>query len=275
MLKNMTRIRKWQVLTSIIFCLIANSLYMHAQTKDVVYATKKDWQGNMVDLKLDVYQPTCKAYSASKVVIWLHGGGMYVGHKSVEWDPVSFLADEFSRRGYVFVSIDYRLNPECEARGAFRETIMNAAEDLASAVDWVRQNAVKYRMDDHHIIIMGHSSGAEIAGNYYFSNALMDDSKYDKGGIVAVVSVSGNRLFFDGDKCTGNGNAHWLIVHGDNDDINPLSDAEIFLRQLGEKGEMAIMKGNGHTWTKTEEQRNFLVDSIISFLNKLYVEYKM
>ena len=37
MLKNMTRIRKWQVLTSIIFCLITNSLNMHAQTRDVVY----------------------------------------------------------------------------------------------------------------------------------------------------------------------------------------------------------------------------------------------
>lgn len=59
MLRNMTRIRKWQVLTSILFCLIANSLNLHAQTRDVVYATKKDLQGNMGDLKLDVYHPCC------------------------------------------------------------------------------------------------------------------------------------------------------------------------------------------------------------------------
>ena len=116
----------------------------------------------------------------------------------------------------------------------------NAAEDVASAVDWVRQNAAKYRMDSARIILAGYSSGAEIVDNYCFSNFLTDEKVYDKSGIKAVISISGNRLFYDNSACSGSG-AKCLILHGEADDINPLSDAQTFLTQLGEKGEMKTL----------------------------------
>ena len=59
-------------------------------------------------LKLDVYRQGTKR---APVILWVHGGGMYVGSKDVRWDPVSFLAEAMMLRGYVFVSMDYRLNP--------------------------------------------------------------------------------------------------------------------------------------------------------------------
>lgn len=233
---------------------------------DIVYAEKKDYLGNNIQLKLDVYQPAEDALDKRPVIIWVHGGGMYVGSKNESWDPVTFLANDLAKKGYVFVSIDYRLNPEWEASNAFNETIKNAAEDVASSVDWVKANADEYGIDSSRIIIAGHSAGAEIADNYYYSNFLTADSEYDKSGIEAVISISGNRLFFDGEKCTGNGDAKCLIIHGEADDINPLSDAKTFLSQLGDKGAMITMPQNGHMWTENEEQKEFLLSTITSFL---------
>lgn len=253
-------------------CLVTSLVLMflqiitYAQTKDVVYAKKTDYQGNEIELKLDLYRPSLDDGKAKSVIVWLHGGGMYVGHKSVEWDPVTFLAEEFAHRGYVFVSADYRLNPEWESNGTFRETIADAAEDLSSVVEWINKNSSIYQMDSHNIILMGHSSGAEIVSNYYYSNSLVDEQQHDKSGIVAVVSVSGNRLFFDGKIHTGTGEAPCLIVHGDKDDINPLADAHQFLDQIGSLGTLTVMEGNGHTWTQTDDQKRFLVDAIVNFL---------
>lgn len=87
-------------------------------------------------LKLDVYRQGTKR---APVILWVHGGGMYVGSKDVRWDLVSFLAEAMMLRGYVFVSMNYRLNPEWEEQDAFRETITDAASDVASAVTLSRK----------------------------------------------------------------------------------------------------------------------------------------
>lgn len=82
-----------------------------------------------------------------------------------------------------------------EETGAFNETLKNAAEDVASSVDWIRENADKYSINPDYIALAGYSSGAEIVDNMYFSNSLIDETKFNKDGIKAVISISGNRLF--------------------------------------------------------------------------------
>lgn len=234
--------------------------------KDIVFAQKTDYQNNSVDLALDLYQPESDNYEYRPAVILVHGGGMYTGSKDSEWDPVACIANDLAMKGYVCVSINYRLNPEWEETGAFNETLKNAAEDVASSVDWIIENADKYSINSDYIALAGYSSGAEIVDNMYFSNSLIDETKFNKDGIKAVISISGNRLFFDNSACSGNENTKCLILHGDDDDINPYSDAETFLEQLGERGEIQTLSGNSHYWTQTEEQKNFLKDNITKFL---------
>lgn len=53
---------------------------------------------------------------------------------------------------------------------------------------------------------------------------------------------------------------------GEADNVNPLSDAETFLTQLGERGEMKILPDNGHFWIESEEQKAFLKGNITEFL---------
>lgn len=237
-----------------------------AMETDIVYVNKKDYQLNDTDLKLDLYQPVDDTAENRPVIIWVHGGGMYTGSKNESWEPVCALASDFAKKGYVCISIDYRLNPEWEQTGAFNETMKNAAEDIASAVGWVREHAAEYRMDSNRIILAGYSSGAEIVDNYYFSNFLTDEKTFDKSGIKAVISISGNRLFYDNSACSGDSDVKCLILHGEADDINPIFDAQTFLTQLGDRGEMKTLPGNGHFWLETEEQKSFLIDSITEFL---------
>ena len=83
--------------------------------KDITFSECKDCNGADVKLKLDVYRPDSKSLP---VILWVHGGGMCVGSKDVYWDPGSFLSDAMTARGYIFVSMDYRLNPEWEKQNA-------------------------------------------------------------------------------------------------------------------------------------------------------------
>lgn len=234
--------------------------------KDIVYSVKKDYTQADTELKLDIYSPDGDSENKHPVIIWVHGGGMYTGGKGESWEPVAVLASDFAHKGYVCISIDYRLNPEWEATNAFVETIKNAAEDVASAVEWVRNNSKDYGLDEGNIVLAGYSSGAEIVDNFYFSNFLADEKNIDKSGIKAVISISGNRLFFDESACSGSEAVKCLILHGDSDDINPLSDAETFLSQLGTRGEIKTMPGNSHFWLENDEQKAFLTDNITEFL---------
>ncbi|MGN0621316.1 MAG: glycoside hydrolase family 9 protein [Porcipelethomonas sp.] len=247
---------------------ISNIFDSDAAEKDIVYAQKKDYLNNDVSLKLDLYKPENDNLEKHPVIIWVHGGGMYTGSKDSNWDPVTELASEFAQKGYVSISIDYCLNPEWESTGAFNETMKNAAEDVASAVDWVRENADVYGMNPNYIALAGYSSGAEIVDNMYYSNYLVNEKDFDKGGIKAVVSISGNRLFYDTSACSGDLHTNCLILHGDADDINPVSDAQTFLTQLGDRGVMETLSGNSHYWVETDEQQNFLENNISEFLIK-------
>lgn len=234
--------------------------------QDIVYAQKKDYQDSDVSLALDLYQPQGDTMEQRPVIIWVHGGGMYTGSKNETWDPVAELAVDFAEKGYVSLSIDYRLNLEWEETGAFQETLKDAAEDVGSAVKWVREHASEYQLNPNYIALAGYSSGAEIVDNFYFSNYLVSESDFDKSGVQAVISISGNRLFFDTAACSGDADTKCLILHGDVDDINPLSDAQTFLSQLGDRGVMETLSGNSHYWIQTEEQKIFLKENISQFL---------
>jgi acetyl esterase/lipase len=131
-------------------------------TNDLTYGSAPDNSGNPVALKLDLYQPTGDTATGRPAVVYVHGGGFSHGDKSagVPFDTY------FAQRGYVAVSIDYRLlaplgcgghrdpSPECEAAA------LAAQHDAQAAVRWLRANASTYRIDPSKIAMAGGSAGA-------------------------------------------------------------------------------------------------------------------
>jgi acetyl esterase/lipase len=121
---------------------------------------------------LDVYAPP--EGRGHPVVVWVHGGGWQAGDKAeVHTKPQAFVA-----KGFVFVSVNYRLLPD-------RVTIRQMAQDVAKAVRWVHDHAQGYGGDPGTIFVMGHSAGAQLAA------LVCTDDRYLKAEGLSPAAVRG------------------------------------------------------------------------------------
>src|SRR5687767_6513415 len=136
------------------------------QTRDIVYAVAPDLvTGQPVNLLLDVYQPVGDSSTNRPVVIWVHGGGFATGSKA----NTARVAYEYAQRGYVTLSINYRLDPGNQCDGAATDPAeiarcnrakLAAQHDAQAVVRWVRANAGALGVDPGRIAIGGFSAGA-------------------------------------------------------------------------------------------------------------------
>ena len=133
--------------------------------------------GEPLDLYADIYQPKGDTAARRPAIIWIHGGGFTSGDRSAMAD----VATAYARRGYVTLSISYRLDPglRCqdlqdgsippeeldEVAARCRRAITAASNDGLSAVGWLRRHADEYRVDQKRIAIGGSSAGAVTAVN--------------------------------------------------------------------------------------------------------------
>lgn len=85
-------------------------------------------------------------------IVFLHGGGWVEGDKA-NLLP-SLLLHEL-RRGYDLVSIEYRLAP--------KDPFPAAVEDLAMALEWVREEGAALGLSTQKVVVAGHSAGSTIA----------------------------------------------------------------------------------------------------------------
>jgi arylformamidase len=107
------------------------------------------------------------------VVFWIHGGGWQTGDKNmVALKPKAFMA-----AGFVFVSINHRLLPTVDMGAITR--------DVASALGWVHKNIAAHGGDPTRLLVMGHSSGGQLA-------ALMcTDDRYAKAEGFSLTMIKG------------------------------------------------------------------------------------
>jgi para-nitrobenzyl esterase len=118
------------------------------------------------DLLLDIYVPTNDTFSQRPVIFFTHGGSFIFGSRK-DGDVV-YLCREFAKRGFVTVSIEYRLGFESfDASGAIRG-VWRAMQDSRAAVRYIKSNAATYKLDTNMIIFGGSSAGAFCALNVAF-----------------------------------------------------------------------------------------------------------
>ena len=98
---------------------------------------------------LDVYAPA----NASRlpVVFWIHGGGWQSGDKT----NVAEKPRAFTDAGFIFVSMNHRLLPNVEMGDIIR--------DVAKAMRWTHDNIGAFGGDPARLLVMGHSSGGQLA----------------------------------------------------------------------------------------------------------------
>ena len=201
------------------------------------------------ELLLDVYQPEdLAAGTRSPALVLAFGGAFHRGSREsdrvdAEGQKNTTIAEYcrlFAQRGYSSFSIDYRLVQEDPDPGStpvitneasiprsridvvraklglppatftmLKAGIEAAADDMATAVTFVRANAVRFGVDPHRIALGGFSAGARTALNVAYG---------ERVPVSAVVSLSG---FIGPDDLTrhvtGEGQPPVLLFSGEHD----------------------------------------------------------
>jgi hypothetical protein len=141
--------------------------------------------GNLQTLTMDIYEPEGDTLPLRPVIFWAFGGSFTAG---VRQSPdIVRLAQTFARKGYVCVSIDYRLGTNGESLQEAVGAVIRGVHDGKAAVRWLRKHAVEegntYRVDTAQIFFGGVSAGGFIA----LHMAYMDS--YDK--LLQLVDTAG------------------------------------------------------------------------------------
>ncbi len=162
-------------------------------TKEVVYGRNAPLDGNMQDLKMDIYEPTGDSLTQRPVFIIAHGGFFMGGDK----DDFRQACIDLAKLGFVAVTIEYRLwggglpiDTHQLASIAFRGTA-----DMKAAVRFLRKDAATnndYQINPNRIIVGGFSAGATMA--LLTAYADLDDPffPYIKDTIRANGGITGN-----------------------------------------------------------------------------------
>jgi len=131
-------------------------------TNNVVYGSNVNYQGANTTLTMDIYEPSGDTAAFRPLIVWVHGGSFVAGSK-LDNDVVG-LCQNFAKRGYVCVSIDYRLGitfPFNQANAT--NAVFRGVQDMKAAVRYFRQDAATtntYRIDPDMIFGGGSSAGA-------------------------------------------------------------------------------------------------------------------
>jgi len=135
----------------------------HGQTKPVptklpdAVVTSLESHPNLIyarygdrEMALDLYRPKT-AGPPRPAIVCIHGGGWFKGERS----SMTNLAMAFASRGYVAVTISYRLSGEAKFPAAI--------QDAKAAVRWLRAEAKTYGIDPEKIGVAGLSAGGHLA----------------------------------------------------------------------------------------------------------------
>jgi acetyl esterase/lipase len=115
--------------------------------KDILYGDAANGEDNLLDL----YLPSGTT-GPIPVIIWIHGGGLTTGDKSMGAQGLPLAAN-----GFAIASINYRLTPDYY--------LPTQLHDAKAAVRWVRANASQYNFDTNNIGVIGGSAGAMLTAS--------------------------------------------------------------------------------------------------------------
>lgn len=162
----------------------------------------------VTDLKMDLYMPKASAdtTSARPVIIFIHTGnflppginGSPLGHRADS--TAIYLCRQWAKRGYVAVSIDYRLgwNPLAttvqERRGQLLNAVYRAIHDVKRSVVYLRTDAAAsnmYKIDANKIALYGEGSGG------YVSHAYVTLDKYPEMSLQKFINPQTTKSYID------------------------------------------------------------------------------
>jgi len=154
------------IVTLFIALIALNSVRAQEIKRDIPYTKNADKLQT-----LDVYAPANA--KNLPVVVWIHGGGWQAGDKS----EVYTKPEVFNGKGFIFVSINYRLLPKVD--------MATLTRDVAKSIRWVHDHIATHGGDPKRLLIMGHSAGAQLAA------LVCTDERYLKAEGLSLAIIKG------------------------------------------------------------------------------------
>ncbi|MCB9883607.1 MAG: alpha/beta hydrolase [Planctomycetes bacterium] len=259
-------------------CLAAASIALDATAQNARYRdalfSNVDRQSNIVfgsavnrytqqteTLRLDLYTPQGDTATTRAAVVVVHGGGFRSGDKGTA--QFVNLCNDFAKRGYIAISINYRLRPLTQP--LIRENAIDAAHDMKAAVRWLRKNGAQLRLDETRIACLGSSAGAiTCCEAAYVPGEGSSGNPGFSSKVHAVIDLWG--FLWDLSEMQA-GEAPVQIIHGTNDQTVPYSHAvelDQRARQVGVPSELHKVQAGHAPWG--EYNANFHVQHVVPFL---------
>lgn len=199
-----------------------DALFPNVQvTRNIAYGSAISPKTNQTEiLRLDRYLPTGDTERSRPAVVLVHGGGFTGGDKNHAY--LSRFATHACQRGYVAVSINYRLLP---ARPRNLNDILISVADFKAAVRYLRKNAAAWGIDVDRIACLGSSAGAYICMEAAYGNSGPGGSGNpgQRDDVQVVIDLWGALL--DPTVIQGN-EAPLMILHGTLDTVVPFVNAQ-------------------------------------------------
>ena len=137
--------------------------------------------------RLDLYAP--REASRRPVVVYVHGGGWMEGDKR---DAIARKARLFTRAGYVFASVNYRLStpaPETGDLDPARVRFPDHPHDVGEAIGWLDRNVDRYGGDPARLVLIGHSAGAHLVSLVATDPSYLEDYGVRRRSLRGAVSL--------------------------------------------------------------------------------------
>jgi acetyl esterase/lipase len=238
------------------------------QMRDIPYVV-----GGDEHQRLDLYLPEAGG-AACPLVVWIHGGGWLGG------DKASCPAKWLSARGYAVASINYRLSQQAVYPAQI--------EDCKAAIRFLRAHAAEYGINPERIGVWGGSAGGHLVALLGTTGGLRDfdtGANLDQSSKVqcvvdwfgpsdfihygdppkpaldkpdsVVAKLIGGTVRENEEKArraspvyfVKKDAAPFLIMHGDQDNVVPLQQSQIFedaLKKSRVECHLTILHGAGH-----------------------------
>jgi acetyl esterase/lipase len=177
--------------------------------------------------RLDVYRHRSHP-SGGPVLVHLHGGAMFTGRKDREARPLIY---RFASQGWVCISANYRLRPAA--------TFPDQLIDVKRVIAWVRANAHEYGADPSTVLLVGSSSGGQLAALAALTpndQSLQPGFEPAQTSFTAVVCL---HTYYGQEPSPSSPFSYpateappFLLVHGDQDTVVPVQMARRFAETL-------------------------------------------
>lgn len=152
--------------------------------------------------QMDIYTPP--EVRNAPILVMVHGGAWMIGDKA-NTGSVENKLRHWLPRGWVLVSVNYRLLPDAMA--------LEQAQDVADAMRRVQSRAPGWGGDPDRIVLMGHSAGGHLAalvsarptmvGRAWASTVILDSAALD----VSTTMAQRHPGFYD--RAFGTDQAYW------------------------------------------------------------------